>query len=443
MDIRKTMSAVVAIATTTASFGLALSTHTETAEAASAWRQEGVAWMAPSTGGIEVYRLSDPATGLHHYTVDANERKALSTRHGWKYEGVAFRADTKGQPVYRIYNSQNKKHNYTLDTHERDVLTGKGWKYEGIAWYVSSSANLPVYRAFNQSNGEHLWTVDANEYETLGKASATPTALSVLEQLTVNDRLASGYNRDLFGESWADTDGNGCGTRDDILTRDLTNVVKKDSCRVASGILHDPYTGTTINFVRGSDTDNDGGVQIDHVVALSNAWKSGANTWTDQQRLMYANDPYVLLAVDDQANEDKRDYAADKWLPSNTQYRCAYVARQIGIKSKYKLNVTTAERDAMRNVLTSCPGQSVPAGVGSPFNPTQTTSKPSPSKPSSKPNTSKPSAPKPSTKPQTGTQKKVTPGAFCSPRGATGIGKKNGKVYTCKPDNAGRLRWRR
>ncbi|MCH9277021.1 hypothetical protein JS533_012225 [Bifidobacterium amazonense] len=175
MQMRKTISALVSALTLIVAFGLASVTGVSTANAAG-WKQEGVAWMAPSSGGMEVYRLKDPRTGLHHYTVDTNERDGLVKNHHWQYEGVAFHADTEGQEVYRLYNPVNKRHNYTLDTNERDTLANKyGWRYEGVAWYVGQSADLPVYRARNLSNGEHLWTIDANEYAALGKESTKPT----------------------------------------------------------------------------------------------------------------------------------------------------------------------------------------------------------------------------------------------------------------------------
>ncbi|TPF85362.1 hypothetical protein BW13_11245 [Bifidobacterium sp. UTCIF-37] len=426
MKIRKMLGSLVAAAMALTAFAGVSST----AQAAPAWQQEGVAWMAPAEGGVAVYRLRS-ASGLHHYTTDENERAYL-TAHGWTDEGVAFHADESGANVYRVNNPVTRQHHYTLDANEKDYLSTHGWDYEGVAWHVNASASVPVYRAYNPSTREHLWLTDAHEYEVIGGAAASPKAIDVLDGLTINDTLASGYDRDLFGEAWADVDGNDCDTRDDILARDLTDVVRKDACKVASGTLHDPYTGTTIAFTRGGDSDHDGGIQIDHVVALSNAWKSGANTWTDAQRLSYANDPYVLLAVDDQANEDKRDHSADKWLPANTAYQCSYVARQIGIKSKYKLNVTNAEYRAMRNVLDTCPAQTVPAGVGAPVSPAP--------KPTPAPSPSPSPAPQPQ---QPAVQHGITPGAFCSPAGAKGIGKKNGVTYICKADNAGRLRWRR
>ena len=128
---------------------------------------------------------------------------------------------------------------------------------------------------------------------------------------------------------------------------------------MSSGVLDDPYTGKTITFIRGERTSAD--VQIDHVVALENAWKSGADTWDTARRYRFGNDPYNLLAVDGPANQEKGSASADYWLPPRTDYRCAYVARQIGVKDKYGLSVTSAEKQAMMGVLHGCPGQPLPS----------------------------------------------------------------------------------
>ena len=121
-----------------------------------------------------------------------------------------------------------------------------------------------------------------------------------------------------------------------------------------SGILNDPYTGKVINFMRGKDTSEQ--VQIDHVVALSDAWQSGAQEISAQERLQLANDPENLLAVDGPANQQKSDSDAATWLPANASFRCSYVARQIRVKAKYHLWVKPAEKEAMINVLTPCAG---------------------------------------------------------------------------------------
>lgn len=163
----------------------------------------------------------------------------------------------------------------------------------------------------------------------------------------------AGYARTAFGEGWADTNHNGCDDRDDVLhqqLRDITFRPHTDGCVVVAGLRDDPYTGQTLRFERGPDSP----VNMDHVVALGNAWVSGASSWPRSKRVLIANDPLNLLAVSKQANSDKGDDDAAHWLPPRRAYWCAYVERQIDVKAKYGLTVTSAERDAMKRVLSSC-----------------------------------------------------------------------------------------
>ncbi|HEU0190428.1 MAG TPA: HNH endonuclease family protein [Mycobacterium sp.] len=166
------------------------------------------------------------------------------------------------------------------------------------------------------------------------------------------------FKRYRFGERWSDDvdvefGHNGCDTRDDVLRRDLTDVqLRRRTCLVQRGILHDPYTGKTIDFVRGPESSE--AVQIDHVVALADAWYKGARAWDDARRRDFANDPRNLLAVDGQANFDKAFRDAAGWLPPSEAYRCAFVARQIEVKTVYQLWVSANEKAAMRRVLQGC-----------------------------------------------------------------------------------------
>ena len=196
-------------------------------------------------------------------------------------------------------------------------------------------------------------------------------ALDVLATIPVKGRAPkTGYSRDQFGQAWADVDRNGCDTRNDMLRRDLSDLALKPGtrdCVVLSGILNDPYTATLINFLRGSSTSS--AVQIDHVVALSDAWQKGAQQLTEAQRVSFANDPLNLLAVDGPANQQKSDGDAATWLPPNKSYRCDYVARQISVKASYGLWVTRAEHDAMARVLADCRDTTAPASQASPATP--------------------------------------------------------------------------
>jgi hypothetical protein len=208
-------------------------------------------------------------------------------------------------------------------------------------------------------------------------ASSRGAATVALGALRVApDGPIAGYTRARFGVAWTDDnddlDGhNGCDTRDDVLRRDLTAVVvetKSKGCVVATGVLTDPYVaGTRISFTRGPKSSV---VQIDHVVALGNAWRTGASALTARQRQNIGNDPLNLLAVDGSSNEAKGDDDASTWLPPNVAFRCAYVARQIAVKSKYALSVSSAEKAAMVNVLASCPGEVIPVATATPLSST-------------------------------------------------------------------------
>ena len=190
------------------------------------------------------------------------------------------------------------------------------------------------------------------------------SALAILQTLPVKGKAArNNYDRSAFGEAWMDADSNGCDTRNDILRRDMTAVkfTAGSRCLVASGTLAEHYTGKEVAFKRGKDTS--GAVQIDHVVALGNAWQTGAQVLTTVQRQSLANDPLNLLAADGPANQEKSDGDAATWLPPDKKFRCHYVARQISVKAAYRLWVTPAEKAAMKRVLGLCPKQqSLPSG---------------------------------------------------------------------------------
>jgi hypothetical protein len=191
----------------------------------------------------------------------------------------------------------------------------------------------------------------ANRASTPAWVTTAKQRLSNLE--TKAAASMSGYSRAKFGPAWFDVDLNRCNTRNDILARDLRQVTFKQgsNCIVATGVLKDSYTATTINFVQGPMSSK---IQIDHVVALAAAWRTGAQAWTGDRRLFYANNSLVLLAVDGPTNNAKGDKDAANWLPPNVGFDCRYVARQIAIKTKYELWVTQPERMAMSGVLSGC-----------------------------------------------------------------------------------------
>ena len=172
-----------------------------------------------------------------------------------------------------------------------------------------------------------------------------------LENLEVKGRAPkTGYSRKQFGDGWA-KDSSGCDTRNRILKRDLRETTENKKCQILTGILSDPYTDQEIQFSRAETSS---AVQIDHVVALSDAWQKGAQNLSFEQRVELANDPLNLLASEGNANQQKGDSDAASWLPPNKNFRCEYISRQIRVKKKYSLWVTSAEKDAMKNVLAGC-----------------------------------------------------------------------------------------
>ena len=194
------------------------------------------------------------------------------------------------------------------------------------------------------------------------------TALKQLDSIRVAQPRQGGYDRQTQFGGWAST---GCGkatTRDMILARDLTDTVRNRDCQVTAGVLADLYTGRSIQFKRGPSTSAD--VQIDHVVALQDAWASGARDWDQGKRVKYANSPDVLLASDGPANMAKGvgvDFngtgryrngwnimAPDIWLPDNEAYRCDYMAKRVAIKHAWGLSMTAREKQQTVTYLAAC-----------------------------------------------------------------------------------------
>jgi hypothetical protein len=217
---------------------------------------------------------------------------------------------------------------------------------------VAILAQAPVVATENPSHG-FVRNVDTDDDFT--------AALATLETLPIKGRAPkTGYSRDAFGPAWTNdvnVEGgrNGCDTRNNILRRDLIDITVKpgsNGCTVLSGTLIDPYSGRTIPFTRGANTSAD--VQIDHVVALSDAWQKGAQQLDQTTRQDFANDPRNLQATSGAMNKQKGDGDAATWLPPNKAYRCTFVSRQVEVKAAYGLWVTQAEHDAIANLLIGC-----------------------------------------------------------------------------------------
>jgi len=227
-----------------------------------------------------------------------------------------------------------------------------------VAWFFTAGQFAAAEPAVTGPTAAPVY--DAAWMKPVVPVHAVPqgSAQAVLDGLPVKGRAPKDtYSRTAFGQAWLDVDRNGCDTRNDILRRDLSNVVftEGSKCRVAAGTFHEPYTGQMVDFRRGQDTSK--AVQIDHVVALGDAWQKGAQQLTPQQRQSLANDPVNLIAADGPANQQKSAGDAATWLPKNKAFRCHYVARQISVKAAYGLWVTQPEKDAMKRVLDSCPEQ--------------------------------------------------------------------------------------
>lgn len=196
-------------------------------------------------------------------------------------------------------------------------------------------------------------------------ASPSPaTATGLLDGIPqVPKRKSQGdYRRAAFGDTWTDDQDapgghNGCDTRNDILNRDLVDKTYTSISRcpnaVATGILHDPYTGTDISFTRGNQVG--AAVQIDHIVPLAYAWDMGARDWTADVRTRFANDPANLLAVEGKTNQAKSDKEPAKWMPANTAYRCQYVSRFTAVLRTYGLPVDAPSAAVITKAAATCP----------------------------------------------------------------------------------------
>ncbi|MFD6660829.1 HNH endonuclease family protein [Micromonospora chalcea] len=185
-------------------------------------------------------------------------------------------------------------------------------------------------------------------------ASATPpgipskaTAQSQLNALTVAAQgSTAGYSRDLFPH-WITITGT-CNTREQILKRDGTSVVVNSSCAATSGRWYSPYDGAT--WSAASDVD------IDHVVPLAEAWRSGASSWTTSRRQSFANDLTrpQLIAVTDNVNQSKGDQDPSTWQPPLTSYRCTYSKMWITVKYNWGLTLQSSEKSALQSMLNTC-----------------------------------------------------------------------------------------
>jgi hypothetical protein len=329
-----------------------------------------------------------------------------------------------------------------------------------VAGPSRTSTTTPVQTTTNATTA-----TDGTEasHRTAARTAGQGTALVALAAIPVKGRAPmTGYSRDEFGSGWTDTDHNGCDTRNDILARDLTGETVEagtHNCVVLTGRLADPYSGRAIAFQRGLRTSN--AVQIDHVVALGDAWQTGAQQWSTAKRTAFANDRLELLAVDGPLNEAKGDADAASWLPPNRSFRCPYVARQVAVKATYGLWMTQAEKAAIAGILATCPQQPLPSGAVAPVpapvrthTPATTHAAPTttraPVTTHAVPVTTHTRAPTPvrtrapvtTHAPAPAPSGIVHPGAFCSSAGATGVTSRGTPMICRTTSTDSRLRWR-
>jgi hypothetical protein len=209
-----------------------------------------------------------------------------------------------------------------------------------------------------------------------GTPTATPTAApsrapsvspgtadearQLLTTLRVGPRRPSvGYERDAFGPAWADTDGNGCNQRDDVLLRDAVpgsaRYAPQGRCDhdVLAGTWVDPYTGRRLTFADLKDPAQAQALQIDHLVPLAEAWRSGASDWDASRRRSFANELAELLAADGPTNAAKGDDDPAAWRPRR-EFQCTYAIGWIATKSRWELAVDRSERRALSEMLGYC-----------------------------------------------------------------------------------------
>ncbi len=224
-----------------------------------------------------------------------------------------------------------------------------------IVWLCVNPASYDSVFLPVENTGAESGVADYDAESVTINDTGARLASDVLGELEVKGRAPkTNYARDKFYDGWPVVDG--CSLRQRILKRELGDSAVLDGCNVVAGEFDEPYTGEHVVLKSRDEVSK---IQIDHVVALSDAWQKGAQYMDYSVRNAMATDPLNLLAVDGGANKKKSDGDAATWLPSNKRFRCQYVARQISVKYKYSLWVTEAEKEAMQRVLVNCPKEPV------------------------------------------------------------------------------------
>lgn len=233
----------------------------------------------------------------------------------------------------------------------------KNHRLRRLLLVLATLSGAGVWLFLNPASYETIFT-ESSETIAEAKSEQFAKAADILEKLAVKGRAPkTNYDREAFYNNWPTIDG--CNLRQRIIKREFGDTAQfalGDACTVISGEYDEAYTGEHKIFTEKSAISK--GIQIDHVVALADAWQKGAQNLTAEERYALATDPLNLLAVDASTNQKKSDGDAATWLPPNKKFRCAYVARQVSVKYKYHLWVTAAEKSAIAQILTNCPNES-------------------------------------------------------------------------------------
>jgi Protein of unknown function (DUF1524) len=218
-----------------------------------------------------------------------------------------------------------------------------------------SNAETTARTGGKTSQTETAKTTQSRTTETSRASGSAETPQALKELKVAQPGSMSSYSREKF-RHWSRAENFGwdppqasCDAREAALIRDGKNVKAGKDCKITSGEWYDPYTDKT--YSKPQDLD------IDHVVPLANAWRSGASSWNDEQRERYANDPDVLLSVEDNANQAKGDKGPEAWKPPNEAEWCDYAERWVSIKAEYDLSVNEQEKQALEQMLNTCTGR--------------------------------------------------------------------------------------
>ena len=295
----------------------------------------------------------------------------------------------------------------------------------------------------------------------------TLAAVDVLQAIRVENENPRGYRRSLF-KHWLDVDGDGCDAREQVLKRDAVGLPQVDPFRCF--VIEADW----VSAYDGKKTSDRTEVDIDHVVALKEAWDSGAWSWSEAQRTAFANDTSdqrTLIAVSSSSNRSKSDKDPSNWLPALRGYVCTYVSNWISVKARWNLSMDQSEWGRLNNLLngqcagTTMRGWNPPLGGASPTT-TSTTTASTSSTTTLASTTTRVGSSNNTVAPPTTRAASVTtiassasdsaslspivgrPGSFCAPEGA--LGSYNGLVYVCSktdvngnPYSGNRARWRR